>query len=375
MKFTMPTQELNYLISKCHHVIPAKAAVPVLANFLIEAKNGLLTITANDLTVGIRCSTEAKIIEEGVTTLPAKRLTALIRELTVANVEISVDANHMTTVVAGSSRFKIMGKSAIDYSLLPSLEGALCCKVDQKQLREQLQRTGFAVSREDSRYALTGVQMHISKGLMTFTGTDGKRLARSFMPVDVDPQLSYSCIIPFKTVDEVIKNLNEEGSVTIYLMSDKMSFEANQTLIVSQLLVGEYPEVDRFIPQTVDVNVALHRDELARLLRQVSLFTEGDMNSVRFSFAQGELQLSANSMDIGEGKVSMPANYHGQPLDIAFNPQYFLDILRHCKEETVFLGAVDAFTPGVIIDKEEMPAGVLSASPVYVLMPMRLTEV
>lgn len=375
MKFRISTQELNYLISKCHSVIPAKAAVPVHSNFLIEAKNGMLTITANDLTVGMRCSTEAKIMEEGITTLPAKRLTPLIRELTASDIEISVDDKHLTTVIAGSSRFKLLGMGTEGYSLLPSLEGAQSLKVDAVQFCEQLQRTSFAVSREDSRYALTGIHMQIGEGRITFTGTDGKRLARSFMPIAVDPALKYSCIIPYKAVDEVVKNLNEEGSLILYLMSEKIAFQSNQTLVVSQLLAGEYPEVDRFIPQAVDVNVALHREELTSLLRQVSLFTEGGMNSVRFTFSPGELRLSANTMEIGEGKVSMPANYQGQPLDIAFNPNYFLDILRHCKQETVFLGAVDAFTPGIIIDKEEAPAVLAQATPVYVLMPMRLTEV
>jgi DNA polymerase-3 subunit beta len=101
------------------------------------------------------------------------------------------------------------------------------------------------------------------------------------------------------------------------------------------------------------------------LLRQVSLFTVNDSNSVRFSFCPGMLKLSANSSEIGEGKVSMPVHYEGDPLDIAFNPSFFLDILRHSRDETVSLGITDAYNPGVITD---------SSTALFVIMPMRLNE-
>src|SRR4051794_35087946 len=111
MKFVLSTQELNYLINKIQNVVSQKPAVPILSNFLIEAFNNEITLTATDLTVGIRCNTETKILEEGATTLPAKRFAQLIRELTALNVEISSNPNEVTTIIAGTSRFKLNGMS------------------------------------------------------------------------------------------------------------------------------------------------------------------------------------------------------------------------------------------------------------------------
>lgn len=377
MKFVISSQELKYLISKCQNVVPTKAAVPILSNFLIEAKGGMLTITGTDLTVGVRCSTEAKIIEEGITALPAKRLAPLVHELTSANVEFSVDAKNHAEVIAGTSRFRLLGIDAKEYPLLPNLDGAIAIRTTQALLREQLSNTAFAVSREDNRYALTGVSFQIANGQATFVGTDGKRLARSYMPLEVDPSFARSCVIPLKAVEEVLKDLTEEGTVTIYLLPDKIAFESNQTLVISQLLSGEYPDVDRVIPQATESTVVLHREELASLLRQVALFVKDDTQaaSVRFTLTAGELKLDANTMDIGEGKVCMPANYHGQRLDIAFNPLYFLDILRHCKAETVVFGLLDSFNPGVIVPGDSLEPLTPKSSPLFVLMPMRLSEV
>ncbi|WP_068468421.1 DNA polymerase III subunit beta [Candidatus Protochlamydia phocaeensis] len=373
MKFVISTQELNYLISKIQNVVAQKPTIPILSNFLIEAYNDELILTATDLTVGIRCHTEAKILEEGATTLPAKRFAQLIKELTAVNVEISSNANEVTTIVAGTSRFKLNGMGKTDYPSLPDLSQVHSFHVKQSELKDLFYRTSFAVSKEDNRYVLTGVLMHIANGLATFVGTDGKRLARAHAPIEISPSFTSQSIIPLKAVDEILKNLTDEGDAKISLMSDKIAVEANQTRILTKLLSGDYPDINRVIPEQSELIVNLHREELASLLRQISLFTADHNHSVRFTFTNGELKLTANTMDIGEGTVSMAANYSGPKLEIAFNPGFFIDILRHCKGETVTMGLTDAYNPGIITDGEHLTHP-LQISPLFVIMPMRLSE-
>lgn len=373
MKFVISTQELNYLISKIQNVVPQKPTIPILNNLLIEASNDELILTATDLTVGVRCNTEVKILEEGATTLPAKRLAQLVRELTAANVEISSNSQEITTLLSGASRFKLNGMGKDEYPTLPDLSHAQTFQIQQKDLKDLLYRTSFAVSKEDNRYILTGVLMHIANGQATFVGTDGKRLARAHISISISPTFTSQSIIPLKAVEEILKNLTDEGEAKISLMTDKVAIQTNQTLLLTKLLAGDYPDINRVIPENSEIIVSLHRDELTTLLRQVSLFTADHHHSVRFTFTDGELKLTANTMDIGEGHVGMPVNYQGPKLEIAFNPGFFIDILRHCKKETVTLGLTDAYNPGIITDGEQ--SGKLSqASPLFIIMPMRLSE-
>jgi len=373
MKFVISTQELNALISQIQNVVALKPTIPILSSFLIEAANDELILTATDLTVGVRCYTEAKILEEGATTLPAKRLSQLIRELTTVNVEISSNTNEVTTLVAGTSRFKLNGMNKNDFPSLPDLTNTHSFQIKQSVLKDLLYRTSFAVSKEDNRYVLTGVLMQIAQGQLIFVGTDGKRLARTITAVHTPPEFSSQSIIPLKAVDEILKNLTEEGEAKISIMSDKIAVEMNQTRILTKLLSGDYPDINRVVPDQADKIMSLHREELMALLRQVSLFTVDHHHSVRFTFMDGELKLTANTMEIGEGHVGMPVNYHGVKLEIAFNPGFFLDILRHCKEETVTLGLIDAYNPGLLTDGQH--TGPLhQASPLFVIMPMRLSE-
>jgi DNA polymerase-3 subunit beta len=153
--------------------------------------------------------------------------------------------------------------------------------------------------------------------------------------------------------------------VQIQLAQDKVSLETGSITLVAKLLSGQFPDVERVIPAKLLHQFSIHREELMSLLRQVSLFTSETSNSVRFSFETGQLHLSALSHEIGEGRVSMPVDYAGQRIEIAFNPFFFLDILRHSKDETVRFGLNDAHNPGIVTD---------ATSALFVIMPMRLSE-
>jgi DNA polymerase-3 subunit beta len=375
MKFIISREELSELVTRAQNIVGIKAPIPILSNFLLEAQDSRIILTATDLTVGVRCSGSAKVLEPGATTLPARRMAQLVRELTASHVEISTNSKDLTTVVSGSSTFRINGLPRTDFPGLPDLTGAVRIPFTQGQLKDALYRTAFAVSKEDSRYALTGVFCHIAGGQAVIVGTDGRRLARTSIPVDVDPSQTFECIIPIKAVDEILKALtHDDEPCTLSVLADKIAVEANDSVVVSKLLTGDYPDIDRVIPRQASCVVSLHRGELTQMLRQVSLFTTDENESARFTLVNGEMHVNATTMDVGEGKVSMPVSYTGERFDIAFNPNYFLDILRHSKSDTVSFAFTDPYNPGIIADCPLEPNYTSLPNPLFVLMPLRLAE-
>ncbi len=376
MKFIISRQELCELTSRIQNIVAPKTPMPILSNFLIEASDNRVVITATDLTVGVRCSSSAMVMEPGATTIPARRFASLLRELTAEQIEVVTNDRDITSITADSSTFRLPGLPKGDFPALPDLAGAYTVKIKQSDLKEMLYRTAFAVSKEDTRYVFTGVSFQIAQNKAFFVGTDGKRLARCFIPVEVEADFTCDCIIPLKAIDEITKSLTgADEDVALYIMQDKIAVEAGDIIVITKLLTGEYPDVEKVIPRNTQTFVSLHREEMMSLLRQISLFTPDTTHSVRFTFSEGQLFLSVNTMDIGEGKVSMPVNYHGPRFDIAFNPLFFLDILRHSKQETVSLGISDSYNPGIISEAiGEDAANPELPSPLFVLMPMRLNE-
>ncbi len=366
MKAVIAKSDLVNVIAKIQNIVPAKPATPILANVLLEAIDDQLIVSATDLTVSMRCYSAAKVIEEGSIALPAKRFFQLIRELTAPQVKISAQTNEAAEITTGTSVFKINGMNKSEFPHLPDLAGSPEISLSKASLKEMLSKTVFAASREDSRFTLNGIQLQIAQQKATFIGTDGKRLSKISTSVAIDPSLQGSYVIPLKAVEEMIKILDDsDAPVTLTLAYDKVSLETGPLTLISKLLAGQYPDVDRVIPEKVVSRFSIHREELIALLRQVALFTSDTSNSVRFSFETGQLLLTAVSHEIGEGHVSMPVDYSGPKLDIAFNPFFFIDILRHSKDETIRFGLNDAHNPGIVTD---------STNALFVIMPMRLSE-
>lgn len=366
MKAVISKIDLVNLIGKIQSIVPIKPPIPILANVLVEAIDDQLIVSATDLTVSIRCHVEAKVIEEGSIALPARRFFQLVRELTSPQVKISSQTNEIAEITTGTSVFKVNGMNKGEFPTLPDLTGFLEIHLPSSTLKEMFSKTAFSAAREDSRYMLNGVQLQIANQKATLIGTDGKRLAKTFANIAIDPSMKGSYAIPLKAVEEMIKILDENQSqVQLTLASDKIALESGSLTLITKLLSGQYPDVERVIPAKLEQNFSIHREELMSLLRQISLFTSETSSSVRFSFETGQLHLTAMSSDIGEGRVSMPVDYAGPKLEIAFNPYFFLDILRHSKEETVRFGLNDAHNPGLITD---------STQALFVLMPMRLND-
>jgi len=364
MKVIIPRVELVALIGKIQNIVSPKPAIPILANILIEAIDDQLLISATDLTVSMRAYADAKILEEGAVTLPARRFFQLIRELTAPQVEIHCSSPETALINAGSSHFKINGMHKNEFPVFPDLTDGVQFSVPGATLKEMLARTAFAAARDDSRQILNGILMQNIGQLATFIGTDGKRLAKLQTSVNLPESHNGSYIIPLKAVEEMIRILDaKEEPAKVTLMSDKIAVEVGSMTLIAKLFTGQYPDVSRVIPASKPHPLALHREELISLLRQVSLFTSDSNSSVRFTFTSGSLHLSAVSGDIGEGKVNMPINYGGEKLEIAFNPNYFIDILRHSKDETVNFDITDSYNPGLITD---------SSSAQFIIMPMRL---
>ena len=178
MKFSMAKSELVDHISQIQSVVPSKPALPILSNFMMEANEKGLVLTATDLTVGIRCYINAQINENGSTTLPSRRFFQLIKELTSPQLEINVNENDICSVQALSSLFKLNGMPKGDFPQLPTLDDAQKISISTEELKEMFYKTAFAVSKDENRYLMTGILIKIENGVMMMVGTDARRLSK-----------------------------------------------------------------------------------------------------------------------------------------------------------------------------------------------------
>ncbi len=363
MKLVVNKDVLLDGLQKVQAIVATRTTLPVLYNVCLKADASRVWLTTTDLEVTVRTSLEAKIARQGATTLPAKRLFSICRELPAHEVEIDVDDKDVATVRAGSSFYKIIGISDEEFPPMPEFHGQITYTLEQSVLRAMLAATHYAASKDENRFVLTGTLLHFKGGKLSVVATDGRRMAMWEQEVDAahDPESSY--ILPFKTVSELMKSLGAEGTVTIQVADKQLAFEFGSIRLITKLVDGTFPNFRQVIPTETGERVTIVREELLSALKRVALLVSDKTSSVTLNFGKDNLEIVGTAADIGEARETVAIKYRGKDLAIAFNPDFLMDPLRNLDTAEIALDLSNELSPGVLrCDKPFL----------YVIMPMRV---
>jgi DNA polymerase-3 subunit beta len=364
MRFSVTKDTLLAGLQTVQNVVSSRTTLPILSNVRIHAQDGQLRFTTTDLDVGVTCVAEAQVERPGGTTIPVKRLAGIIRELPAGEVQLEVDSKNITAIRSGQSFFKIHGLPEDDFPALPKFEDCKLFSLKQSDLKDALKKTSYAISTDETRYVLNGILFSFKESRLTMVATDGRRLALIDLEVEFPQSEETEVIVPTKCINELVRLVGETGEVKMYVSQNQVAFDVGTTRLVSKLVEGNYPNYRQVIPAEVKERVTLERTLFLAAVHRVSLLASEKSNSVKLMFTRNQLEIAANSPDIGEARESIPVVYKGPDMAIAFNPEYLMAPLRALPNDEVFLDLIDEMSPGVI----KIPSPFL-----YVIMPMRVS--
>lgn len=365
MKFSVTKEKLLECLQQVQNVVSTRTTLPILSNVLLQAHGNEVRLTTTDLDVGVRGSFEANVEKEGATTLPARRLFTIIRELPSSEIQFDVDGKNAASIRSGQSFFKILGLPEEEFPPLPKFDEAKLVTIRQKDLRDGLKKTSYAISTDETRYVLNGVLFSFKDNKLTLVATDGRRLAMLDIDLEFPRSHEADIIVPTKAVAELQRLLTDEGDVRVSVGGGQIAFDLNNTLLVSKLIEGNYPNYKQVIPGEMKERVTLERETFLNSLKRVSLLASDKSNSIKLNFTKNNIDITANTPEVGEAKESLPVAYKGREFSIAFNPEFLMAPLRNLAEDEIFLDLIDEMSPGVI--KIQSPF-------LYVLMPMRISS-
>lgn len=375
MKFRISKEKFLEGLQQVQNVVSSRATLPILSNVLIEADRHELRFTTTDLDIVVSGRTPStgeddaglQIIEPGAITLPVRRLAGIVRELPASQVEVTVSDENTASIKCGNSFFKILGLPPDDFPPPPRFEEVKEYKLTQKTLRDALKKTAYAISTDETRYVLNGIYCQFKEGKMTLVATDGRRLAMTDVDVEFPESNEAAVIVPTKAVNELQRLLKDDdkAELRIRIGARQIAFELNQNLLVSKLIEGNYPNFRQVIPGAAKERVTLEREAFLAAAQRVSLLAPDKSNSVKLHFSKDNIEITANSADIGEARESIAVKYSGPDMAIAFNPEYLVAPFRNLDADEIYLDLIDEVSPGVI--KINTPF-------LYVLMPMRVSQ-
>jgi DNA polymerase-3 subunit beta len=337
MRFTISREKLQEGLTAVTATIPAKTTLPVLANILVETTDKGIRLSGTDLDIAVSTEVAADVEAPGAITIPAKKLSEIARELPPSPVKMASAGEQRVTLDCGRSHFKILGLPRDEFPSFPAVRFNESWRIRSGELQKLISHTSFAVSTEESRPILNGVLWELRPEMMRMVATNGHRLAKMELPIKTAAAPSSDLIVPPKALEQVRRLFPEDEELEIARGENHLGFRSPFTAVFTRLIEGPYPPYDQVIPRDNDRIAIADRAAFTSALRRMSVIASDQTHRIRLSFNAALVRFSVQTPDLGEATDEIPVRYTGDPLDIGFNANYLLEILRYIPTEEVKL--------------------------------------
>ena len=348
--------------------VPSKTTMSILECILIDATQGQIKLTANDMEIGIETVIEGEVVEKGIIALDAKIFSDIVRKLPDSDITIETDSSFKTTITCEKAKFNIIGKSGEDFSYLPEIERNDSIVVSQFTLKEVVRQTIFSIADNDNNKLMTGELFEINEDELKVVSLDGHRISIRKIKLK-NSYGNKKVVVPGKTLSEVSKILSgdTDKDVNIFFTDKHVLFEFDQTIVVSRLIEGEYFRIEQMLSSDYETKVRVNKRELLDCIdRATLLIKEGDKKPIIINITDQDMELKINST-VGSMDESMDIQKTGKDLMIGFNPKFMIDALRVIDDEEIDMYLVNPKAPCFIKDAEEQY--------IYLILPVNFTTV
>ena len=381
MKLTIERSDMWRGIDTILDAVASKPAQPILSNILVEAVNDRVTFSSSDLELSIRTRIPANVEQSGRITVPARTLAEIAREWPEAQLTLLLENGKLVISgplgepESGEGRYTLATSPPDEFPEIPeTLEGV---SIDFGNgdmgtlLHSMIEKTSFAVSRDETRPVLNGVLWRMEPEFMAMSATDGSRLAeyRHYWPDGFNPEGTAEVILPPQLCSQLTKLLDGPEEIECAIVGEnQVLFDLGSTQVLSRLIEGPYVDYEQVVPRENDKRLSVAVDRLLPAVRRVSILSSSFTHQVRLALDGNSLELTASSQEVGgEGREVIPVKYDKEALEVAYNSRYLVEILRKVDTSTVVIELRDSVT-AAILRPEEHPEG---DEFFYLLMPMR----
>ena len=369
MKFSLNQQDLQKSLNYCQGVIEKRSTLPILSNILLNVGNSKLTITATDLDlIFIQQMSHVQIIEEGKTTTSSSILYDIVRKFSSDNkINFSKPNDNKLQLECDKSVFNLNCISAAEFPISDENFNQNEFLIKSKELLKLLNKCKFSVSNDETRHYLSGIFFHQTqkdeKAFLTAAATDSHRM--SISKIRLQDKIEFEPIIlPKKTIFQLCSLLEDyEGDVKVSNIKSKIKFELNDSILISKLIDGKFPNYTQVIPKENQQKLEVDLKSFLSSVDRVASVSLDKKDGVKFNISKDTLNLSVNNTNSGDGKESLNVKFDHE-LDISFNSRYLIDVASQLDGDAIEIYLKDSGSPALIRD----PADIDS---VYIVMPMK----
>ncbi len=369
MKFNLNQQDLQQALNYCQGVIEKRSTLPILSNILLDASNSKLTITATDLDlIFIHQLNNVEILEEGKTTTTSSIMYDIIRKFNSGKkINFSLTDVSKLQVESEKSIFNLNCISATEFPLTDENFNQNEFVIKSKKLLKLLNKCKFSISNDETRHYLSGIYLHQTeveeKNYLTAVATDSHRMSISKLRLEEKIEFE-PIILPKKTIFQLCSLLdNYDGDVKVSNVKSKIKFELNNSILISKLIDGKFPNYIQVIPKNNQKKLEIDLKLFLNSVDRVASVSLDKKDGVKFNLSKDTLDLSVNNTNSGDGKETLNVKFEDD-LEISFNSRYLIDVASQLDGDRVEIYFNDTGSPALIKDPGDFDS-------IFVVMPMK----
>jgi len=367
MKISILQTHLLNTLTNVGRVISPRAQLPILQNILLETKGNNFIVAGANTETSIVSKSNAKIEREGGVCVPAKLLIEFITSLPEGTIELIEKEG---ALIIKSSGFEATIPCVVkeEFPPLPEAEKIKGSDIPKETFIQSLESVLFSAATDEGRPILTGVKIQKKEEGTLFVATDGYRL--SLKKVNLQMEGDVDLTLPARTMSEIVHvglGNKDDKTITLKKIDDaQLGFFLGETEIYTRVLDGEYPNFEKILPKKTTTKIIIEKEKFLQAVKSASIFARDNANIIRFSLADGEITVSANTPQVGQNKVVLGVDQEGDGGEIAFNSRFVLDFLSHFSEEKLQFEMTGSLNPGVFKSPTD-------ESGLHIIMPVRTT--
>ena len=372
MKATLNKNDILPVLAKIQGLAGRKTNLAITTNVLIQTNESGISITATDLETGFEGFYPANVDAQGVIAINARKLFEIVRDFPSEDIYVNEVENHWIEIGNQNVEYHIVGLNPDDFPEIPKIEDVEFFEVDSTALHKMIEKTVIiSGASDDNRAHIIGIYgeriQQDDQKTFRMVSTDGSRLSKADFVSDKDFDLPAgdNVLIPKKGLSEVAKFLDSEGPVKLGIKDNNFIVKKEKETLIIRLLEGEFPEYGDIVIKKDGHDIVLDRQLFLMMLKRMSILSSDEYKGVIFHFTQDKLVINSTNPDIGESKEDMQLAYKGDPMEVMYNPKFFIDTLGVIDEDNIVLNIVDDQKPCKL-------EGETDKSYLSVIMPMRI---
>lgn len=369
MKINITKERLSEGMQIIVSSVSGRTTLPILFNFLIEAKDGTIKLSRTDMEMAIMHTLKSEVTENGSITVPIKDFSDILKNLPSGKeIILETDEDNKLHIKSGRSKFWLIGTPKSEYPIIPEIEKDQCFSIEAPVLEEMIEKTIFSASTQETRYVLNGLLWNNNKDKFEVVSTDGRRLALCINPT-LEGIKDFKIIVPSKILNEVLKlikskKLKEDEKIDITTSNNQISFKIKETILISRLIEGNFPNYEQVIPGKKNITFLVETSDILSSTKSASVCTSDLGGTVKYQLTENNILITANSSKMSFSD-EVKVNYSGEDFETSFNPQYVIDVLKSIDTDKVNFSFVNATQP-VLIEPEG------NTKYKYIIMPVRV---